>query len=72
MKVGNVVLDETEIGIAGEMPNVGRVAGDQIVDGNDAVTFAQQPVGKVRSEKTSATSNNGDRFFFAAGHFGFI
>ena len=40
-EIRDVVLDEPEFLVAGEMPNVRGVAGDQIVDGDDAMTFRQ-------------------------------
>ena len=43
-EIGNVVLNKMEILIAGEMADVCGIAGDQIVDGNDTMTFGQQPV----------------------------
>ena len=40
-EIGDVMLDESEILVAGEMSNVRGVTGDQIVDRNDAMTFCQ-------------------------------
>src|SRR5258707_15334846 len=67
-EIGNVVLDEMEILVAGEMADVGRVAGDEIVDRNDAMTFRQQAIRQVRSQETRATGDNRNRFGFFLGH----
>ena len=39
-EVRDVVFDEPEILVPGEMADVRRVTGDQIVDGDDAMTFS--------------------------------
>ncbi len=49
----HVVLDEPVILVAGEMLDVGEIAGDEIVDGDHAMAFRQEPVGEVRAEKTA-------------------
>ena len=36
--------DEMVIGIAGQMPDVGLIAGYQIIDGNDAVALREQTI----------------------------
>ncbi len=46
-EVRNVVLDEAKIRIAGEMTNVGRIAGDEIVDRDDAMPLAQESVNQM-------------------------
>ena len=46
--------NEMVVGIAGQMPDVGLIASYQIIDGNDAVTFREQTIGQVRSEKSRA------------------
>ena len=47
-EVGNVVLDEPVIFIAGQMPDVRVAARDEIVDRDDAMTFRQQTVRQMR------------------------
>ena len=47
-EIGDVVLDKLVIFVAGQMPDVCRVAGDKIVDRDDAMTFPQQPIGQMR------------------------
>src|ERR1700730_17216359 len=54
----NVMLDEGEMPVAGEVRDVLGIAGDKIIDRNDPVSFRQQPVGQMRPEKTSATSDD--------------
>ncbi len=67
-EIGNVVLDEMEILVAGKMPDVCSVAGDEIVDRNDAVTFGEKSVDQMRSQETCATGNNRNGFGFFLGH----
>src|SRR4029077_12239360 len=67
-KIGNVVLDELEIGIAGKMSNVRRVAGYQIVDRNDAMAFGQESIDQVRSQEACAASHHRNRFRFFLRH----
>jgi len=48
------MLDLMVVGIACKMHDVGLIASYQIIDGNDAVTFREQTIGQVRSEKSRA------------------
>src|ERR1700757_3482777 len=57
-KIRDVVFDEPEILIAGEMSNVRCVASYQIVDGDDAMTFRQKPVNQMRAEKTRTSGDD--------------
>jgi len=59
-KIGNVVPDEAIIFVPGQMANVCNIPSDQIIDRNDAMTFGQQAIGKVRSEKSGATGYDGN------------
>ena len=61
-EIGNVVLDELVIFVAGQMPNVRVAARDEIVDRDDAMTFRQQTVGQMRPQKTGATGDDGNGF----------
>ena len=61
-EIGNVVLDEPIILVAGQMPDVLQVARDQIVDRDDAVAFLEQTIGQMRSEKAGAACDNGNGF----------
>ena len=56
----DIVMDELEVRVAGEMGDVVGVARDEIVDGDDAVAFGKQAVGEMGAEKTSAASHNGE------------
>jgi hypothetical protein len=67
-EIGNVVLDEMEILVAREVANVRGVARDQVVDRDDAMAFRQQPIDQVRTQKTRATSDDGNGIRFFLGH----
>ena len=54
----DVVLNEGEILVAGEVLDVLEIAGDKIIDRDDAMPFRQQPVGQMRPEKTRATRDD--------------
>ena len=60
-KVRDVVLNEAEILVSSEMADVPGVTGDEIVDGDDAVTFRQQPVYKMRTEKARTSGDDRNR-----------
>ena len=60
-KVGNVVPDEAIIFVPGQMANVCNIPSDQIVDRNDAMTFGQEAIGQMRSEKSGAAGHDGNR-----------
>ena len=59
-EIGDVVFHEAEIFVSDKMSNVCRVAGHQIIDGNDPVTFRQKPVHQVRAKKARASGNDGN------------
>ena len=40
-EIGNVVLNEMVIFVTGQMPNVGHITRDQIVDRDDAMILRQ-------------------------------
>src|ERR1700730_7331902 len=67
-KTGDVVLDEPVIFVAGKVSNVRDVTSDEVVNRDDAMTFRQQTIGQMRSEKTRATGNDGNRVRFFLGH----
>jgi len=66
------VLDEPVILIPRQMAKVRRVASDQIIDGDYAMTFRQLTVGQMRSQKTGATSHHGNGLGFLRRHGSFI
>jgi hypothetical protein len=43
------VFDKPEFLVPGEMADVRRVTGDEIVDGDHAMTFSQKPVYEMRA-----------------------
>ena len=67
-EIRDVVLDEVKIFVAGKVSNVGHVAGDQIIDRNDAMTFGQEPVAQMRTEKTGAAGHDRNGAGFCGGH----
>ena len=54
----NVMLDEGETLVARKVRDVLGIAGDQVIDRNDPVSFRQQAIGQMRPEKPSATSDD--------------
>src|SRR2546423_1736840 len=54
----NVMLDEGEILVAGEVRDVLGIAGNKIINRNYPVSFRQQPVDQMRPQKTSASTSN--------------
>ena len=54
----DVVFDEGEILVAGEVFDVLEIAGDKIIDRDDAMPFRQEPVGQMRTEKTRAAGDD--------------
>ena len=58
--LGDVVVDEREVRVAGEVGDVVGVARDQVVDGDDAMAFGQQAVAKMRAEKAGAAGDDGN------------
>ena len=61
-KIGNVVPDEAIIFVPCQMADVRNVPSDQIVNRDDAMTFGQEAIGQVRSEKSGATGYDGNGF----------
>ena len=61
-KLGDVLLDEFEMPVAGQVRNVIDAAGHQVVDGDDGMPFQKQIVHQVRSEKTSPAGHDGNGF----------
>ncbi len=60
-EVRDVVFDEPEILVPGEMADVRRVTGDEIVDGDDTMTFCQKPIRQMRAEKARTSSHDRNR-----------
>ena len=69
----DVLLDEAEILVAGEVLDVGEVSGDQVIDRDHPMAFREQAVGQVRAEKPGAAGDDGDRLLAGTrGHGAFI
>ena len=62
------MFDELEILVPGQVPDVRCVAGDQIVDGNDTMTFRQQLIAQMRSQKPGSAGYDGNRLRILCGH----
>ena len=56
--VGDIMANEAKVGIPGQVLDVGHVAGDQVVNGNDAVAFSEEPVAEVGAEKPRAAGHD--------------
>jgi len=57
-EVRDIVFNEPEILVPSEMADVRRVTGDQIVNGDDTMTFRQKPVYEMRAEKTRTSGDD--------------
>ena len=55
--IAHIVVNEFELGIGAVTGNIHKVAGDEIVHGYNVVAVGQQAIDKMRSEKTSSTSD---------------
>ena len=65
----HILFDEPVVLVPGEMLDVGEVAGDEIVDRDDAMPFREQAIGQMGTEKSGAAGDNGDGLFGGArGH----
>jgi alpha-galactosidase len=54
-KLGDIVLDDSKSRVAREMSQVGRSAGDQVVDRENLPATIEEVVAKVRPEKSGAS-----------------
>ena len=70
-ETGNVMLNEMVILVSGQVPDIGRIARDQIVDRDNAMTFRQQAIRQVRPQKTGGAGNDGD-WLRTSGHLALI
>jgi hypothetical protein len=61
-ELGDVVLDELEVGISGMVGDVVEGAGDEIVHRHDPVPFGEKPVTEVGTEETGPSRDECDRF----------
>src|SRR3954470_6805962 len=63
-EVRDVMFDETITVVAGEVFDVVEIAGDKVVDGDNAMPFGQEPIGQMRAEKTRSSGDDRDGFIF--------
>ena len=66
--LGDVVLDELEALVAGEVADVARVAGEQVVERDDRVPVGQQAVGEMRADESGAAGDQDARHSDALHH----
>ena len=55
----HILLDETVARIPGEVLDVGNAAGEKIVDADDAEALGEEPIRKVRTQKSGAPCDEG-------------
>jgi len=55
----DVMADELEVFVAGEMGDVVRVARDEVVDGDDAMAFGKETVDEMGAEEAGAAGDDG-------------
>jgi len=60
-RLGNIVADELEVGMADQMADIVLVAGKEIVQTQNVVTLGKEPVAEVGAQKTRAA---GDQYSF--------
>ena len=65
--LANIFFDKLEARIVAQMRDVGEVAGDQIVGGENAITFGEQAVTEMRAEKSGSAGDEGASRFFRSG-----
>ncbi len=56
----DVVVDELEVLVAGEMGDVVGIARDEVVDGDDAMAFGEEAVDEMGAEEAGAAGDDGD------------
>ena len=70
---GDVLLDEFEVRVAGQMGNIVHRAGDKIVNADDLVAARQEQIGQVRTQKPGgAGDDGGGLLFFHSGQPGIL
>ncbi len=57
-RLGDVVVDQHEVGSTAEVRDVERAAGDEVVETHDLVTAFEQRITQVRSEEAGAAGND--------------
>ena len=56
----DVMADELEVLVTGEMGDVVGVARNEIVNGDDVMAFGEETVDKMGAEEAGAAGDNGD------------
>ena len=62
-RLGDIVLDELEAGIRGEVVDVLERAGQEVIHANDFVPFGQEPFAKVGTHKAGSAGDDRSRHF---------
>lgn len=57
--LGDIVLDEAEIGVTLQVGDVLRAAGDEVIHPDDAHALGEQGVAEVRAEEAGSASDEG-------------
>ena len=57
-KVCDVMFDKLKLGITGQVGDIIGIAGQQIIENDDPVTFGEQSVTEMRPQKTRAPGHN--------------
>lgn len=55
--LADIVRDELETRVIGQRTDVGQMAGLQVIDADDPVTTLEEPVAKVRPDKTGSAGH---------------
>ena len=56
-EICHIMADEQKLAVPGEVDNVIRAAGDEIIHPDNGMAFSQEAVAKMRPEKTCCSSN---------------
>jgi hypothetical protein len=64
-KLGDILLNESEVPVSSQMGDVIRRPGHQIVDSNHPVTTCEQTIGKVRSQKPGGAGHQRSGLFLS-------
>ena len=60
--ISDVVIDKSKPIVAEEMGDICGIAGYQIIDANDRMTFGEQAITKMRTEKSGTAHDNAGLF----------
>ena len=67
-EVRHIVLDETKTLVARQMSNVVGLAGDQVIDSDNAMPFGEEAIAQMRPEKPSAAGHDREWLRAVPGH----